>query len=586
LAVTYADARALQRLLHLDHGPAQARTYTEAQWAGVLRAAGSAAVTPIVASVAVRAGVIPDVSGLGGQLAARLDEGGPFSATAALLGARWAARERTADLLDQGRTILAALERCGATAVPLKGLHLLLDGVWPDPAGRPMRDIDILVAPQHLTTARRVLAELGYQPHTLPYATAGSPRQPYGYLPGDHHDPPLHRPGHHGTVELHRRLLSRRHTAALDTAAVLDRAAGTGRMTAADLLALLVAHAQLTDHGRILGRLPLTVVLDVAYLLRARPDLDPERVAAEFPVLRRAVRTQLADAHHLAGVGAPRSRLTSVRWRAAALLTASPALRRIYRQLLSAPRAMAGERIREIYTVPAGRVPLLRARVHHVGRHLRPRRPAPGAAELAEAVAGLTDPATLERIRAVGLAARAVPLPATGFDASTPARVWRAAAAQARELGAQSLLMLADDVIFFDDAHAVARRAASDAAELDWDLIYLGGDVRAQVFPFVPGSLVLQQCGPVGDSPAVVLRRRAISRLLADLPGPDEEPGLLTEWALEWGSVEEYLRRLVERGTYRALITWPRIASRPSLLGRGDADLALASRYQSRIAHA
>jgi len=118
-------------------------------------------------------------------------------------------------------------------------------------------------------------------------------------------------------------------------------------------------------------------------------------------------------------------------------------------------------------------------------------------------------------------------------------------------------------------------------AELDghaWDLCYLGAAVWAQTFPFVPGSSVLQECGPVTCTHALAVHRRAYARILADIPKDGAEFAI---WLREWLAIDQYLSRMIEQGKLRALITAPRVATQPALLNDDNADRALAERYVS-----
>ncbi|RME73596.1 MAG: hypothetical protein D6784_11700, partial [Chloroflexi bacterium] len=60
--------------------------------------------------------------------------------------------------------LLAAFSAAGIPVIVLKGA-LLAHLVYPDPALRPMNDIDLLFRPADLPTAARVLEDLGYQGH-------------------------------------------------------------------------------------------------------------------------------------------------------------------------------------------------------------------------------------------------------------------------------------------------------------------------------------------------------------------------------------------------------------------------------------
>ncbi len=72
-------------------------------------------------------------------------------------------RERNAALENAIRDIVAALNRSGMTPLLLKGVANLLDGLYPDPAARIIRDIDILVPADVVSVASQVLAAIGYR---------------------------------------------------------------------------------------------------------------------------------------------------------------------------------------------------------------------------------------------------------------------------------------------------------------------------------------------------------------------------------------------------------------------------------------
>jgi len=55
-----------------------------------------------------------------------------------------------------------ALLRADIQWLPLKGIWLVLEGVYPDFDGRPMSDVDILVPPERYADARRVLRGVGF----------------------------------------------------------------------------------------------------------------------------------------------------------------------------------------------------------------------------------------------------------------------------------------------------------------------------------------------------------------------------------------------------------------------------------------
>jgi hypothetical protein len=153
---------------------------------------------------------------------------------------------------------------------------------------------------------------------------------------------------------------------------------------------------------------------------------------------------------------------------------------------------------------------------------------------------------------------------------------FRAMIADARRRGYEHLLVLEDDAVFIDDTLAVMSEVARELPVIEWDLCYLGACVWSQVFPLVPGSGVLQECGPVTCTHAVAVHRRAFDRILADIPS---DPDAFDSWLAGWEAVDQYLRGQILDGTLRALITTPRVASQPSLLAYESADLELARRY-------
>ncbi len=355
-------------MCHLDDGAAAAAACADPVWADVIRTAEALEAVPTLAATAVAAGLIPDLPLGAVERVAEPGRAG-LSWSAVLLLARARNIARTADLREQGTEILDAFAQAGLRAAPLKGLHLLREGVWPDPAARPMRDLDVLVAPEDLDRARHILRTLGY-------VAADGPTG-YGRLADDHHDPALHRPGRAGTVELHRSLLARDHADQLETAGVLDRITD-GRLDPTDVLLHLAAHAQLQDGGRWMARVPLRAVLDSAWLLRRYGPPDPEVVRERCgPALRRALARQL---HDVALVAARARRIDTLRWEAACRLARSPALSGAYRDLCYAPRTLAAGRIAQLYDVPPHGLPLAGARAHYAASaFLRRRGAARGA---------------------------------------------------------------------------------------------------------------------------------------------------------------------------------------------------------------
>ncbi len=153
---------------------------------------------------------------------------------------------------------------------------------------------------------------------------------------------------------------------------------------------------------------------------------------------------------------------------------------------------------------------------------------------------------------------------------------FRGMIAEARRRGSERLLVLEDDAVFLDEAVAVMRTAAAELASVEWDVCYLGACVWSQEFPFLGDSTVLQACGPVTCTHAVAFHRRAYDRLLAEIPAQEDE---VERWLEGVFAIDQYLSRRIADGTYRAVITSPRVASQPNLLEFPDGDGELGARY-------
>ncbi len=148
--------------------------------------------------------------------------------------------------------------------------------------------------------------------------------------------------------------------------------------------------------------------------------------------------------------------------------------------------------------------------------------------------------------------------------------------AEARRRDYRHVLILEDDAVFIDDTLAIMDDATAELPGADWDLLFLGACVWSQEFPMLPRSRTLQRCGPVTCTHAVAVHHRAYDRILEEIPAAGED---LDRWLIGWLACDQYLSRRIADGTFRALITSPRVASQPSLLSYDDADLGLAERY-------
>lgn len=147
---------------------------------------------------------------------------------------------------------------------------------------------------------------------------------------------------------------------------------------------------------------------------------------------------------------------------------------------------------------------------------------------------------------------------------------------EAQRRGLEHLLVFEDDAVFLDETVTVMRSVVTELANQEWDLCFLGACVWSQALPFLGDSSVLQACGPVTCTHAAAFHSRAYARLVADIPTAAHE---LDHWLREMYAIDQYLSRRIADGTYRALITSPRVATQPNLLNDDYADRALAARY-------
>ena len=158
---------------------------------------------------------------------------------------------------------------------------------------------------------------------------------------------------------------------------------------------------------------------------------------------------------------------------------------------------------------------------------------------------------------------------------------WRAMVAEADRRGYEHVLIFEDDAVFLDTTLEVMARATAELAHQSWDLCFLGACVHAQEFPLVDGCEVLQECGLVTCTHALAVHRQAFAQILADLPDPEapEAEAAMDAWLDEWVAIDQYFGRRLTDGTFRGLITTPRVATQPALATYADADAALGDRY-------
>jgi hypothetical protein len=280
---------------------------------------------------------------------------------------------RVRRLLDHGVDVLDRCATAGIRAVPLKGLHALLSGWWPDHAARTMVDLDVLVDATRATDAYDLLQASGYEQHPEPI--------------GDHadHHLPMLRAGDI-TVELHVEPLISRWRPLLPAHEMLRRArtrptAGGGLLLADDTDAAvhLVAHAQLQEETYTLLGLPLRALCETARL--ASVDIRWRDVRRRFDAagVGHVLDAHLHGARHWFGASAVPAPSPGGARRAAAhtrlieLGVAEPALIASWTYAVRLPRSFTAARMRDEFGPGDGAGWLWRARGRHAARRLRAR---------------------------------------------------------------------------------------------------------------------------------------------------------------------------------------------------------------------
>lgn len=172
--------------------------------------------------------------------------------------------------------ILAAFQAEGISALALKGFalaHLL----YPEPALRPMSDIDLLVKPAQARQAQEILAELGFN----------APPPPPGRLPGKHlANATRHADGLTISVELHHNLFNLGHPHSLELA---ELTAPPVPFALGELTAYTLPYEEmlwhLCQHLTIIGQpFRLIWLADIVGLAeRFAPAIDWPRVERNYP---------------------------------------------------------------------------------------------------------------------------------------------------------------------------------------------------------------------------------------------------------------------------------------------------------------
>jgi hypothetical protein len=273
---------------------------------------------------------------------------------------------RNARLLEAGLAVLEQFDAEQLPALPLKGLHTLIVGLWPDPGTRTMVDLDVLVRPEHATQAFELLRSADFE--ELP-----------GALPDAHRHLPALRRGD-TTVELHTEALGARWrsllTAEMIWANADYRVNGPVRweMSDTDAVAVLVAHAQLEDDAYRFFEFPLRALYETRQWLESkRAGIDWDEIARRFRGVRRqgAVEAHLLAARRFFGIESPRP-VPGLRARTHEQLAVLQ-FGNFLRYLQRLPHSFSTARMGELYGPVRGPGWLWRSRARHVSRRLRVR---------------------------------------------------------------------------------------------------------------------------------------------------------------------------------------------------------------------
>ena len=156
--------------------------------------------------------------------------------------------------------------------IPLKGIALSRQ-VYPDPALRPMGDIDILLKPEQLDRASRILSKEGYSPDTV--------RFPGPWTPETHHLCPWRHDGTGTLLETHTHLLESDSPQRDSPGGLWERSIG-GRWSSIEIRVLSPEDSILYTACHLLTHrsLRLLILIDLMRSLRAwREKMDPTRIA-------------------------------------------------------------------------------------------------------------------------------------------------------------------------------------------------------------------------------------------------------------------------------------------------------------------
>jgi hypothetical protein len=188
--------------------------------------------------------------------------------------------ERNRRLLDHAEETTLCLNELGVEPVLLKGTANLLSGLYLDQGMRFISDIDMLVPEDRMHDCIHKLREAGYAYLYSPESDSWKDH---------HHCPPLLKTNRYFGIELHRKLIPRRHQILLDADRVLSDSTsltiGTGRARIPSLSHRIIhntAHAQLTDRNYCFGEIQLRQLYDLVLLADNMREEDWQNIQSLF----------------------------------------------------------------------------------------------------------------------------------------------------------------------------------------------------------------------------------------------------------------------------------------------------------------
>jgi hypothetical protein len=271
---------AAQRRRRLDAASAAALVDPAADLVGLAGLAGRHCITPMLAACAADP-----------ELRQRLPE--DFCLYLEFVHAENSRRNHA--LRRQLAQAAACLNGIGIEPLLLKGAIRLVDGLYPDPSWRFMRDVDLLVPRDRLSDAVARMASLGYR---FTRDAASWPEQ-------HKHLPPLARDGDAAVVEIHADLLPDRQELCpaeemLARSRPVDLDGARVRVPdPADQLAHLIGHDRFDPYLQPSGTFMLRSVFEAALLCRDERSLRQLLARAARTGLARCARVQLALAARL-----------------------------------------------------------------------------------------------------------------------------------------------------------------------------------------------------------------------------------------------------------------------------------------------